>query len=573
MAGAIPELERNPRTTVAIYREWQHKNLEECIKDATLEALARVRERLEGDTSQLDIYLRRMKTQPAPQLDMLLADACVALRGKLLIVFDQFEEYSLYHAASTDATSFDAQLARTVNREDIPSSVMLSLREDQLASLDRFRARIPHLFANTFRLEAMDEAAARLAIAKPLEVYRSHYPSDPVSIEEALVSEVIEQVATGRVRLGSTGGGLGEADDRKGRVEAPFLQLVMTRLWHEEAQRGSSVLRAETFAALGGATGIVRGHLDRVLDGLSEAQRDLCARFFDRLVTPSGSKVAYRIDDLAATAEATAEEVGAIVSQLTGERRVLRNVAGVPGETGSERVEIFHDVLAVAVLDWQRRFGEVRKQAIARLAAVRRATRIAVPIVVVMALLAAAAAVGAYLAQRRASSAREEERAAKEEAQAAEHQRDQARAELSEATGALVSARAALEQVKSSEVGPQADDAKQAIKEIDQALRPRVYFHGFTREQQLQSMQAAGLIKNVTGFAVYDFQFVKEGPERTELRYFRTEDERFAAQALKAIRAAGLRPVVSRFVVGQESSKEIRPGHLEVWFARPVSAN
>ena len=39
------------------------------------------------------------------------------------------------------------------------------------------------------------------------------------------------------------------------RVETPYLQLVMTRLWEEEQRAGSRVMRVETLDRLGGACG------------------------------------------------------------------------------------------------------------------------------------------------------------------------------------------------------------------------------------------------------------------------------------------------------------------------------
>ena len=60
-------------------------------------------------------------------------------------------------------------------------------------------------------------------------------------------------------RGGSSGGsrdaGSSTAAAKRGRVEAPYLQLVMERLWEVERARGSDVLRAETLAELGGRAG------------------------------------------------------------------------------------------------------------------------------------------------------------------------------------------------------------------------------------------------------------------------------------------------------------------------------
>jgi hypothetical protein len=567
MAGAIPELEKRPRTAVVVHREWQHANLAERVRDAAHEALARARRSL-GEAPELDAYLARAPRGPAPALDVLLAEASAALRGQLLIVFDQFEEYALYHAASADPASFDAQLARAVNRDDIPAGILLSLREDQLATLDRFRARIPNLFTNTIRLEAMDEGAAALAIRGPLEKYGSVFPADRVSLEDALVAEVLAQVGSGRLRIEERGSGMAHAGARSGRVEAPFLQLVMTRLWEEEAEQGSSVLRAATLAALGGASGIVKGHLDRVLAGLTEDQRDLCSRFFDRLVTPSGSKVAYGIDDLARTAEASLAEVAPVIRVLS-DKRVLRGVAAAPGEPGGGRVEIFHDVLAGAVLDWQRRFGEARERATVRLQAVRRATAFWGLGVAVLTVVLGSAAFAAWRsrneAERAAGRAQAEALARQAEAEAAEKKRDAANADVAEATRTLESVRAALEELKVATPQSQANTAQQAIREIDKVLRPRVYFQGVTREHAALAAKLTPLLAQ-RGYEVPGFEYVKEVPSRTELRYFRDEDEQIAIEAVGILRESGLPGIVLTRVRGFDASN-VRPGQLEVWLA------
>ncbi len=48
-------------------------------------------------------------------------------------------------------------------------NVLLSLREDTLAALDRLKGAIPNLFANVLRLDRLDRAAGRAAIVRPLE--------------------------------------------------------------------------------------------------------------------------------------------------------------------------------------------------------------------------------------------------------------------------------------------------------------------------------------------------------------------------------------------------------------------
>ena len=155
-------------------------------------------------------------------------------------------------------------------------------------------------------------------------------------------------------------------------IETPFLQLVLERLWADSAGNGSRVLRLDTYLELDRAPGIVRRHFEEVLSAMSPEQRELCARFFDRLVTPSGGKIAYPIADLEQVAGELAPYVPATIKALR-DGRILQEVQ-LPDYRG---VEIFHDVLGPAVLEWQRRLDEQRRRAEARRLRARRMLRAA----------------------------------------------------------------------------------------------------------------------------------------------------------------------------------------------------
>src|SRR5262249_40717347 len=70
----------------------------------------------------------------------------------LLVVLDQFEEYFLYHP-DPGASDFEVQLPAAIRRPGLRANFLISLREDTLAQLDRFKGRIPSLFDNYLRLE------------------------------------------------------------------------------------------------------------------------------------------------------------------------------------------------------------------------------------------------------------------------------------------------------------------------------------------------------------------------------------------------------------------------------------
>ena len=91
-----------------------------------------------------------------------------ALACDLLLVLDQAEEYFLYHA---EETGFARELPELVTRPGLRVRVLLALRDDALAKLDRFKGRIPNLFSNYLRLDHLDRASAREAVVRPVERY------------------------------------------------------------------------------------------------------------------------------------------------------------------------------------------------------------------------------------------------------------------------------------------------------------------------------------------------------------------------------------------------------------------
>src|SRR5262245_2455369 len=172
-------------------------------------------------------------------------------------------------------------------------------------------------------------------------------------IEPELVEEVLDQVSAGRIEPSIAGVGAVAGAARATRIETPYLQLVLQRLWEVERERGSQVLRLETFRSLGGAERIVQDHLERALRALSPAEQTAAASVFGHLVTPSGTKIAHGASDLATYASVDEGEIKPMLDSLT-RQRILRPLGGENGHAG-DRYEIFHDVLAGAVLAWRTR--------------------------------------------------------------------------------------------------------------------------------------------------------------------------------------------------------------------------
>jgi WD40 repeat protein len=347
-----------------------------------------------------------------------LGEAAAYAGSDVYLILDQFEECFLYQPRGGP---FAEQLAEVLRRPGLRVNVLVGIREDALARLDALKAAIPNLLSNRLRLERLDRTAGEAAILGPVGRYNELIAeADAVTIEPELVVQVLDEVTAGRVELGVAGRGIPAGGADGGRIEAPYLQLVLARLWEVEAERGSRVLRRSTLLELGGAERIVQDHLERAMAALSPREKSAAAAMYNFLVTPSGTKIAHGIHDLAGYAAVDEREAAAVLQRLSGERIVRASSENGPSTT---RYEIYHDVLADAVLGWRARFEADRRIQEERDAHHRRQRRLLVFGVAALVGLAIVAAIAVYAFAER-SNAQHQATVADAERAKAESQRN-----------------------------------------------------------------------------------------------------------------------------------------------------
>jgi tetratricopeptide (TPR) repeat protein len=339
LAGAVPLLKEEPNLSVVVFRDWQDPDFLLRLKHYALEAT--------NKKTAADFSL---------PLDEFLAQLWQSAHSSSFFVLDQFEEYFLYNPSPDHQAGFEAEFARAVNRRDVITNFLLSMREDSLSKLDRFQGRIPTLMNNMLRLEHLDREAARDAITKPLEVYNRSLSDGraQVTIEPALISAILQDLQS-KIGVDVPASDVRSSQEKPpGTIETPFLQMVLTRLWDEEHAAGSRALRMQTYTKLGRASNIAKTHLDTIMGKLTDAERDAAANVFRYLVTPSGAKIAQEAAALASWTDTTEEKILPILTRLSGQDvRILRPVHS-PGRP--VLYELFHDVLAQAALNWGRKY-------------------------------------------------------------------------------------------------------------------------------------------------------------------------------------------------------------------------
>ncbi len=302
--------------------------------------------------------------------------------GELHLLLDNFEEYILYHGVEGPLS---ATLPELLRRPGLRVNVLLALRDDALAELDEFAGRIPELFSNLLRLDRLDREAGRAAILGPLARY-SELAGEQFTAEGALVEAVLDEAST------------------DSGVEAPYLQLVLERLWERERELGSRELSLATLRAIGGARAVVREHVRRALDALPLAEQEAAARVVRQLVTPSGRKVSHDPSDLAEYADVEDAELRRLLERL-GRERIVRGVNGMQG--APTRYEIFHDVLGPPILAWQAEHQLQRERILAR----RQRRRLLTVIAASLVALAVVAAIAAYALVQRSDARTQARRA------------------------------------------------------------------------------------------------------------------------------------------------------------------
>ena len=318
-----------------------------------------------------------------------------------VFIFDQFEEiFTLGEARRHMAEDFretlaaivenrmpsevraeiesDDRLAERVDYHAHPAKVLLSLREDFLHLLERWRRHLPALMDNRMELRPLSGIQAVQAVIEP-----GGLRSDKPPIVSPEIARAIVRFVAG-VR----------SDVPLDEIDAvpPLLSLMCAELNAQRLAAGEETIAAEQLEGRSGH--ILEKFYSDAFSNHPAAVREFVE---DRLLSESGHRQAVTFD----TAEAElargglAKEIASNAITDLVERRLLV----VEERGGVRRVELTHDVLtAVASAS---RANRREREASARLAArqqerLRRQRRIALAVVVALLLGCAALMTYAY---------------------------------------------------------------------------------------------------------------------------------------------------------------------------------
>jgi hypothetical protein len=197
-----------------------------------------------------------------------------------------------------------------------------------------------------------------------------------------------------------------------GRVQAPYLQMVMSSLWQREQELGSRHLRVSTLEQdLKGARHIYESHFSNTLNKeLTDEERKAAPAVLARFVTGTGRKTNVTLHDVSADTALPEKLVKSIIRKLQNAMVLTRT----PPPKGARRNEVghefAHDVLAEAALKYvrqeaveveRRKAEEAEKRAIGEAQAARRLRFLLVGLAALLIIAVGAAGI-AWLEQRKA---------------------------------------------------------------------------------------------------------------------------------------------------------------------------
>jgi hypothetical protein len=282
-----------------------------------------------------DIIRRRLPDVNLPEdgslVDFLDA-ATKAGEQSFVIILDQFEEFFIRFSPRS-REQFIAELGALYDARDVPVKIVLSLREDWLASVNEVRERIPEVFYIDLRLLPLNGDQARQAITGPAEKLR-------VSYDQALVDQMLQDLSD------TTN------TDNNAIVSPPQLQLVCDAVYEHARGSDRQHITLADYQSVGGAHGILDRYIEAALREFPVDEREMAKKVLVALVTSHDTKAETDLHDLANELGATEQEVDPVLKRLTGQRLVRRGNEG-------HSYELAHDILAVTIATW---FDEEERQ-------------------------------------------------------------------------------------------------------------------------------------------------------------------------------------------------------------------
>jgi uncharacterized protein (UPF0147 family) len=244
---------------------------------------------------------------------------------KIVVMFDQFEEFFLINRTSRSRTNFIKWLSRCIDDSDLPVVFLFGIRADFFAQLQNFAPHIdePTSARTTYQLHNFDVEQAK-------QILSAAAKADGIQFEHSLIEAVVNDL---------------EAEEQ---IRPAELQIVATRLKHK------NILNLNKYEVLGRARGILSSYIG---EEIKRSPNEEAARLILRLMCSETGETKSPTDlslddvvrgvsggpviDTGTSMTIQPEQVKQILEQFVSARILIR--------TDDDTYNLIHDYLALHV--------------------------------------------------------------------------------------------------------------------------------------------------------------------------------------------------------------------------------
>lgn len=270
--------------------------------------------------SALTKEIADLGTRGEKNLNSLLKAA--APKGKkIVILFDQFEEFFLTNRTPSSRAGFVEWLGNVVNDENLPVTFLIGIRADFFAQLQNFAPQIPEPTSarSTYQLQNFDTEQAK-------QIFSAAAKADGIPFEPALIQAVVKEL------------------DIEEFIRPAELQVVGTRL------KRKNIFTLNKYEALGGARGILSSYIgEEIKQSPSEHTARLILRLMCADIVETKSQTDLSLNDILGGVSGTEQTKSAIPASRPEEIQAILNqfvAARVLIHTDDDKYNLVHDYLA-----------------------------------------------------------------------------------------------------------------------------------------------------------------------------------------------------------------------------------
>jgi serine/threonine protein kinase len=311
-AGLVPALKRSGENWETLVIRPGRKPLESLA--GVISPMVATATNLADEMDEQKKLVQTLRQEPG-HLGHVLRGRARRDNRKLLLFIDQFEELFTQVADEAERLAFMASLSACADDATSPLRVVVSVRADFLDRVSEDPQFLAELTQGLFFLGSPSREGLREAITHPAELAGFKFENDTI-VEDMLV------------HLSTTPGAL------------PLLQFAASQLW-DARDKARRQLTQSAYNAMGGVTGALASHADRVVQDLGSQKHALVRAILLRLVTPERTRAIVPLAELRELSREVGE-VQRLVDQMVDARLlVVQTLDGGKGST----VEIVHESL------------------------------------------------------------------------------------------------------------------------------------------------------------------------------------------------------------------------------------